>query len=193
MQLTLVSILSVCLCFFFLRCTRASHTGAFVAEKNSLKLILRSVETKQMLFFFFPATEYKKKKEKKTRNAVAINFWKIYMLLRRDSCGCGCGFSDWAILVCIQRSEFSRESSLSWFIKHKQSSSASCVMLNLLQINSYCGQYVSLKPITSSLEESLSPPFPLSRPSFLSRDFPGLLDHQELMWVLKKYSNNRST
>lgn len=51
-------------CVFFLRCARASHTGAFVAEKNALKLILRSVKTKQMLFFFCNWVQKGKKKHK---------------------------------------------------------------------------------------------------------------------------------
>lgn len=67
------------LCVCLPVCTHASSAGVFVTEKNALKLSLMSVKTKQMVF------KQPSEKRKKRRNAVAMNFWKIHMLLQKDS------------------------------------------------------------------------------------------------------------
>lgn len=55
----------------FPACTHANYTGFFVAEKNAFKLILTSVKKTKNWWFFCNRAQ--------KQNAVAMNFWKIYM------------------------------------------------------------------------------------------------------------------
>lgn len=49
-------------------------------EKNALKLSFMSVKIKHMVFL-----QLSKKKKKRKQNVVAMNFWKIHVLLQKDS------------------------------------------------------------------------------------------------------------